>query len=77
MPVDVTNLIGMAQEQGEIMYHSLHLERIELVWKNGDYNYSKTIAFVTGIDLSCNSITMDARRADYPSWTKVPELVQK
>jgi hypothetical protein len=56
--VDFTNLIGMVQEQGgEIMYDGLHLEWIELVWKNGDYIYSKTIAFVTGIDLSCNSLS--------------------
>ncbi|CAL5093642.1 unnamed protein product [Urochloa decumbens] len=61
MPVDFANFTGMKQEQanGTTIYDSEYFgfEQIQLVWKNGDHDYSRTIAFITGIDLSCNSLS--------------------
>ncbi|KAL6641067.1 hypothetical protein ACP70R_019248 [Stipagrostis hirtigluma subsp. patula] len=61
IPVDFANFTGMKQDQeqehGEIIYFYNHYETIQVVWKNGDHVYSKTIAFMMGIDLSYNSLT--------------------
>ncbi|CAL4906747.1 unnamed protein product [Urochloa decumbens] len=61
IPVDFANFTGMKQEQanGTTIYDSEYFgfEQIQLVWKNEGYEYSRTISFITGIDLSCNSLS--------------------
>lgn len=59
IPVDLANFTGMTkqQEHREIVYFFAYSEQLQLVWKNENYVYSKTITFIMGIDLSCNLLS--------------------
>lgn len=59
IPADFANFSGMTQQQehGEIVYFFAYSEQLQLVWKNENYVYSKMIAFIMGIDLSCNLLS--------------------
>ena len=43
------------EEQGTFSYH----ETIEVVWKGEESTFKSTIALLTGIDLSCNSLSSE------------------
>ncbi|XP_062200460.1 LRR receptor-like serine/threonine-protein kinase FLS2 [Phragmites australis] len=60
IPVDFANFTGMTQGQEHVeitYYDNAYSDQIQLVWKNRNYVYNKTIRFIVGIDLSCNSIS--------------------
>ncbi|XP_071679031.1 uncharacterized protein [Lolium perenne] len=60
IPNDFANFTGMTQEQvGNMTYRFLQAEKLQIVWKNGGYVYTRTIAFMAGIDLSCNLLSQE------------------